>query len=47
MAGRLLFSAEAVRPMLIVAARAADPSLRYPDYMKARKAAMLEALVRA
>jgi hypothetical protein len=26
------------------AARAADPSLRYPDYMEARKAAMLEAL---
>jgi hypothetical protein len=29
------------------AARAADPSLRYPDYLGARKAAMLEASVRA
>jgi hypothetical protein len=29
------------------AARAADPSLRYADCMEARKAAMLEALVRA
>jgi hypothetical protein len=29
------------------AARTADPSLRYADYLEARKAAMLEALVRA
>jgi hypothetical protein len=28
------------------AARAADPSLRYADFMEARKVALLEALVR-